>query len=112
MSDTKHTPKYSVAFGGDSNGFRYAVVSDGEPSHIATIEIEAEIDPDKPCAARDTAHLFAAAPALVEALEDARAGLEVAINTIERDAPQADWSRSTPRVALEEVNKALSTARA
>lgn len=66
--ENKHTPKYQVAFGGDYNGFRYAVVSDDEPSHIATIEIPAEMDSDKFCAARDTAHLFAAAPQLLEAL--------------------------------------------
>lgn len=98
MSDTKHTPKYSVAFGGDYNGFRYAVVSDGDPSHIATIEIEAEIDPNKPCVARATANLFAAAPALLEALVMLR---DNAAQIIGENHP-----------SLKEVNELIATARA
>lgn len=68
----RHTPEWQVVFGGDSNGFRYAIVTSAEceNSHIATIELDAEIYPEKNrCKALEAANLIAAAPDLLAALK-------------------------------------------
>jgi hypothetical protein len=45
---------------------------------------------------------------LIDALKEAKAGLNVAIGIISKELPGWDWQKSSPRIALEIVEKALA----